>query len=234
MVDKIGKNYFFRGSNPFVEDAVEDISESLNDKSFEDNSVQNLEHNHQKNRVFSYEHIKKYINQDLENKGFEAVDDFYLIDFSFLNLDGFFQIKKEREFFTKNSQLGEFKNYSEISPELLFMPFHDHDVFYKITENYHQNLTKTLQEIHQILQKQSDRPVIIYAHCNAGRDRTGLIMAAYRMLYKNMNLQEAMLKNIEEVGRNPESLLEKTMESYCFYLQKSFQKSSKDFCKKIQ
>jgi hypothetical protein len=203
LVDNIGQNYFFRGSNPFVDKLGE--------------------------KVFSYHDLKKYINQTLEKEGKKPLQDFYLIDISLLNLDAYFQIKEEQEFFQKFPNLGEVKNYSEIAPELLLTPFSNNPIAYKITKNYHEKLTKLLQEIRQTLEKESDKPVVIYAHCNAGRDRTGALSASYRMLYQNMDLPQAVNKNIEEVQRSSESLLKSSVSSYCNYLQKE-RKQEKKSC----
>ncbi len=201
LVDNVGQNYFFRGSNPFVDKFGE--------------------------KVFSYHDLKKYINQTLEKEGKNPLQDFYLVDISLLNLDAYFQIKEEQEFFQKYPNLGEVKNYSEIAPELLFTPFSSNPVAYKITKNYHEKLTKLLQEIRQTLEKESVKPVVIYAHCNAGRDRTGALSASYRMLYQNMDLPQAINKNIEEVQRSSESLLKSSVSSYCNYLQKELKREKK-------
>ncbi len=201
LVDNIGQNYFFRGSNPFVDKFGE--------------------------KVFSYHDLKKYINKTLEKEGKNPLQDFYLVDISLLNLDAYFQIKEEQEFFQKYPNLGEVKNYSEIAPELLFTPFSSNPVAYKITKNYHEKLTKLLQEIRQTLEKESVKPVVIYAHCNAGRDRTGALSASYRMLYQNMDLPQAINKNIEEVQRSSESLLKSSVSSYCNYLQKELKREKK-------
>ena len=201
LVDNVGQNYFFRGSNPFVDKFGE--------------------------KVFSYHDLKKYINQTLEKEGKNPLQDFYLVDISLLNLDAYFQIKEEQEFFQKYPNLGEVKNYSEIAPELLFTPFSSNPIAYKITKNYHEKLTKLLQEIRQTLEKESDKPVVIYAHCNAGRDRTGALSASYRMLYQNMDLPQAINKNIEEVQRSSESLLKTSVSSYCKYLQKELKREKK-------
>jgi hypothetical protein len=203
LVDSVGQNYFFRGSNPFVNKLGE--------------------------KVFSYHDLKKYINQTLEKEGKKPLKDFYLVDISLLNLDAYFQIKEEQEFFKKYPHLGEVKNYSEIAPELLLTPFSSNPIAYKITKNYHEKLTKLLQEIRQTLEKESDKPIVIYAHCNAGRDRTGALSASYRMLYQNMDFPQAVNKNIEEVQRSAESLLKSSVSSYCNYLEKEH-KQKKNSC----
>lgn len=196
IVDNIGANYLFRGSNPYV---------NIYGKS-----------------IFSYHDLKRYINQILIKEGKNSLSNFYLIDLNLLDIDAFFQIRQERDFFIKNPHLGSFKNFSEISVDLLLMPFNSLNFVSKITDDYHAKLTKTLVEINQILAKQQSTPVVIYVHCNAGRDRTGLFFAAYRMFFEKSNLSTVIQKNITEVNRNAEYLLADTIESYCFYLQRNF------------
>jgi hypothetical protein len=194
VVDNIGKNYLIRGSNPFVN--------KLGDKNF------------------SYHDLKKQINLAINKMDETELDDFYLIDINLLNLDGYFQILDEELFFKKNPQLGTFKQFSEISPALILIGFSDNKFIEEITNKYHQNLDKILQEIHQNLEIQKNKPVIIYIHCNAGRDRTGLIVASYRMKYLQQNISQALLANITDVGRNPEYFLYSAVFSYCNYLKK--------------
>jgi len=205
IIDKIGENYLIRGSNPF----------SINTEG---------------KRIFDYPSLKKYIKQSIENKGFKTPEDFYLIDISLLNLDAYFQIHQEQEFFKNHPQLGEVKNYSEISPLLLFMPLSQYRPVNHVTLSYHHNLDQLIASLHQQLSiKNNSKPKIIYVHCNAGRDRTGVISAGYRMRYQNMNLRQALQNNIDEVGRNPESLLYDALVGYCNYLKQNFQKPD-NFC----
>jgi hypothetical protein len=204
IVDNIGQNYFIRGSNPFVE--------KLGD------------------RNFSYHDLKKQINLTINKSGKKTLDDFYLVDLNLLNFDGIFQILDEELFFKKNPQLGSFVKYSEISPALLLMIFSNNQLVYEITKNYHQNIDKILQKINDDLLTISNKPVVIYLHCNAGRDRTGFITASYRMKYLNQNLSQALLGNITDVGRNPEYFLYSAIISYCHYL-KNQKGLSEDFCK---
>lgn len=196
IIDNIGSNYLLRGSNPYV---------NIYGKS-----------------IFSYHDLKNNINQRFNQEDKPSLSKFYLIDLNLLDIDAFFQIQEEQDFFNKNPQLGSFRNFSEISLNLLLMPLSSNNFLNKITDNYHDKLTKVLIEVNQILANQQKNPVIIYVHCNAGRDRTGLFFASYRMLFKKNNLNEVIQKNIDEVNRNAEYLLADTIESYCYYLKRKF------------
>lgn len=157
------------------------------------------------------------------------INDFYLVDINLLNLDSYFQILDEELFFKKNPQLGEFQNFSEISPRLLLMGYSSNQVIFNITKKYHQDLDKFIDKIHFHLHQKLDKPVVIYAHCNAGRDRTGLISAGYRMKYHDLNLKSAIGQNIADAGRSSESFLSDAIKGYCFYLQANFNKPQ-NFC----
>ena len=47
------------------------------------------------------------------------------------------------------------------------------------------------------------------------------------MLYQNMDLPQAINKNIEEVQRSSESLLKRSVSSYCNYLEKELKHEKK-------
>jgi len=204
LIDNFGNNYLFRGSNPFKNIYGEP--------------------------EFSYPQIKLAINQNLKSQNIAELQDFYLIVISLLNGDHYFEIQKERDFFKKYPNFGKIESFSEISPSLLAMPFYEYKIANDITKNYHSQLTKLLTHINQILKTKSNKPVVIYVHCNAGRDRTGVISATYRLLFKNYNLRQVVDKNIDEVGRNAESFLESSIISYCFYL-KNQKLIGENFCK---
>jgi hypothetical protein len=195
LVDVVGKNYLFRGNNPFV---------------MKDGEA-----------VFAYDELKSHFKKH----GYKGADDFYMVSINLLDLDEYYEIKKEKNFFKEHPQKGSMKNISTISPALLFAG----STLNFITDGYNEDISETLNKIHEILLKQNDKPVLIYIHCNGGRDRTGFIIAAYRLLFKNMNLQEVNSRNVKEVVRNSEGFYEEAIGSYCKYLKRE-QKKSDDFC----
>jgi len=200
LVDSSGKNFLFRGSNPFVK---------------KDGKV-----------VFAYDELKNYFSEILENKGMELPQDFYLVDVSLLDMDEYYEIKKEQAFFKKNPKQGHVLSISTPSSALLFSEL-EHNLFtYNIVENYNSWITHNLDILHKILEEKSDKPVVIYVHCNGGRDRSGFILASYRMLFKNMDLDDVNLQNRIEVGRSSEGFYQSAITSYCYYLQEKYGKTS--------
>lgn len=47
-----------------------------------------------------------------------------------------------------------------------------------------------VSEIHEELEKGSNK--IIFIHCSAGMDRTGLVAGSYKLKYLNYSLQEVL------------------------------------------
>lgn len=199
LIDSSGNNYLFHGSNPFIK----------NGNKF----------------IFSYDQLKTYFNNSLQKKNQKPLNDFYLIDVSLLDLDEYYTIKDEKKFFEDNPQKGTMINISTISPALLLNNF-DYEIFTNYTvRNYNSHITKFLNQLHETLKKPNNKPIVIYVHCNGGRDRTGFITASYRMLFQNVNLQEASLKNKVEMGRNSEGVYESAMSSYCNYVKNNYSKN---------
>ncbi|NBV06799.1 MAG: hypothetical protein EBS06_06145 [Proteobacteria bacterium] len=204
LIDVVGENYIFRGNNPFV--------------------VKNGE------KVFAYDELKSHFQNIVYQKNHKQLQDYYLIDISLLDLDEYYTIKKEKKFFADNSKsLGEVMNISTISPNLLAGLLPNSGITKNIAARYSSELEKNLQKIRELASQKKDKPVIIYIHCDGGRDRTGLIAAGYRMLFSDMTLSQAKSQNILEVGRSSEALYDAAINSYCLHVQKDLGKPD-DYC----
>ncbi|MDP2923173.1 MAG: dual specificity protein phosphatase family protein [Candidatus Omnitrophota bacterium] len=51
---------------------------------------------------------------------------------------------------------------------------------------------ETIEKCLQIISDKSNQPILV--HCREGKDRTGLIFAAYRMKYDNWSLEDAVME----------------------------------------
>ena len=203
LIDKVGENYIFRGSNPAV---------TKNGK-----------------KAFAYDELTYYFKDALRQSG-KRLDDYYLVDISLLDLDEYYTIRREKDFFAEHPNDGAIINVSTISPSLLLERSADSNIFTKyLTDTYGIWLTKQLNKIHEIATQQTDKPIIIYIHCNGGRDRTGLMAAGYRMLFNDANLSQAISQNIADAGRNSEHLYGKAINSYCIYVKQNYNKPD-DYC----
>lgn len=203
LVDTVGNNYIFRGNAPFV---IKDGKE-----------------------IFAQEELTSYFNNILSKQGHDSLQDYYLIDVNLLDLDQYYTIKKEQKFFKQHPEYGEMIYISTLSPSLLIEYLPINFVTSPITKNYNLWITKTLNEIHDLALRQTNKPVVIYIHCGAGRDRTGLMVAGYRMLFSELSLSEVKSQNVEEVGRSSRDSYDRAMHSYCLYTKKLRGKAD-DYC----
>lgn len=205
LIDEVGGNYLFRGNNPFV--------------------TKNGE------KIFAYDALTSNFNSILKQQNRKLLQDYYLIDVSLLDLDEYSEIKKEEQFFSKNPRLGKLINTSTLSPSLLLTERQPHFKYPvgAIVQNYNLWITNLLNKIHLLALQKADLPVVLYVHCDSGRDRTGLITASYKMLFDNINLAEAKSQNVTDVGRSSRTLYDRAMRSYCLYVQKNYNKSD-DYC----
>ena len=83
------------------------------------------------------------------------------------------------------------------------------------------DLPKRLADLRGWLEKKPDDPeatMIVYAHCEAGCDRTGEFIASYLMQYKGMTIQEAWDRDTSDCGRDPVHFSEFAIDWYCEYL----------------
>jgi len=204
LIDKIENNYIFRGNNPFV---VKDGK-----------------------MVFAYDELTSYFNNILSKQGLSPLQDYYLIDVSLLDIDHYYAIKSEKQFFAEHNNQGRVINISTLSPGLLFGQFANSNILTSsITNNYMLWINSTLKEVHDIASRQMDKPVVIYIHCNSGRDRTGLMAASYKLLSKNINLAEVRSQNVTEAGRNSVRSYDQAIGSYCLYVKQIYNKPN-EYC----
>ena len=96
-------------------------------------------------------------------------------------------------------------------------------------KNYNIWVTNLLEKIHYLASQKTDKPVVIYIHCDSGRDRTGLVVTGYKMLFNNINLAKAKSQNISEAGRSSRALYDRAIKSYCSYVKEFYNKPD-DYC----
>lgn len=119
-------------------------------------------------RFFASEKLSLNIRKTL-NKNNYQIDNFYLIDISLLDIDEYFATRVEKEYFRRNPENGKVINFSILLPELFFIKGSNF-----IANYYHAKITKLLEEIHQNLLQNNDKNIVVYVHCDSGRDRNRL------------------------------------------------------------
>lgn len=201
VIDTIDGNYIFRGSAPIT-----------------------LENGH---NIFAYDGLTALMNSSLETKGLSKLKDYYLISISLLDLNEFNLLKTEKEFFATHLNLGELQTTSLIRLSLLIehlpeIPF----VTAALTDNYNDWLTERLIEIRELANIKRDKPTVIFIHCYAGRDRTGMLISQYRLLFdKTKTLTKINEESVKDSGRQSKNFYNRATQSYCNYLNKYFHKS---------
>jgi len=203
LIDKIGNNYVFRGNNPFI---------------IKDGKM-----------IFAYDEITSYFNKILKKEGEKPLDDYYLINVSLLDVDQYFIMKKEEEFFAQHPKEGEVINFSTLSTSLLLGKFPNSSIVNKSLNDYNLWVSDRLKQIYELASKQTNKTVIVYIHCNSGRDRTGLIITGYRLLFNNMPLRETRMMDLKEAQRSSVASYDEAIRSYCRYVKKTYNKPD-DYC----
>lgn len=198
LIDVIGNNYVFRGNNP------------LNEKDGD--------------HFLTRTEMTMHFNRILNRKGLTPLENNYrMISVSFLDLNEIFEAQREESFFIENDINEFFLNYYLIQPTLLLgkagIPF----ISPHMSDRYHAWFTSKLWEIHGLASLQRNKPTVIYIHCNAGRDRTGLFVSNYKLLFgKNTDMQSIVADNISESGRHVHDFYDRTIKDYCNYLKRRF------------
>ncbi|MGB2105957.1 MAG: hypothetical protein ACPHVV_01795 [Porticoccaceae bacterium] len=223
LVDSMNGVYFFRGNEPLI--------------------------GNEKNRRFAYAELLSMMNHTLEQEGHEKLTEgsFELIDISLLNtLADEFDLKIERKFFEDNPDKGNFihwplygiteivpanetvRTVGKISLDLLYPTFLLLRTLTKIDVNrvsqHNKTIYKEVKKLHKMLQSSTEdgastKKKVFYIHCNAGCDRTGEFVAAYRMTINKSSCSDASDKNLAECGRAQNYYSVNGTYWYCRYLR---------------
>lgn len=71
-------------------------------------------------------------------------------------------------------------------------------------------------------------PLVIYVHCEAGCDRTGEVIGAYRMQYQAANVTGMYALDTAECGRSPNYFSTGALEWFCLYFSETFSQNIGD------
>ncbi len=201
LVDVVGNNYVFRGSYPMQKKDGKNI--------------------------IAYEQLTASFNSVLAAKGLPQLDDYYLINFSLLSVNEFYLAKIEEEFFAQHPNLGKVINVSLVRPGLLIKQLPEIPYLTSmIIDIYNAGITRLAKQIRHLASAIQSKPVVVYIHCYAGRDRTGMLVSSYKLLFdKESALVDLRLENIREAGRHTKNLYDRAIASYCLYLNENYHKS---------
>jgi len=80
-------------------------------------------------------------------------------------------------------------------------------------------LVKRLNETRTMLLNTTAAPTVMFAHCNAGCDRTGEFIGAYAMTYMGYNVTTAMGEGCRQCGRCPNYFASSAIGWWCLTLK---------------
>ncbi|MCK5894924.1 MAG: dual specificity protein phosphatase family protein [Endozoicomonadaceae bacterium] len=115
----------------------------------------------------------------------------------------------ENNFFLQYPSVGELVHYDA---NAIFLKGFLLGIVGKLTDNIITNL-------HDLLLEKKVKLRIIYVHCEAGLDRTGIIIAGYAMRYLEYTYTEALALNVKLNLRNPNMSAQMIIQLYAKYLK---------------
>ncbi len=193
--------YFFRGNNPLSGSA--------------------------ENRSFQYNEIINTINDELESESLPTLaNNVEFVDVSLLNFTEYFDLHIEQEF-ANGSTNRRFINWpllglDNIIPNHISSFFDSH--LQHITNPSSEQLYGWVQTLYNDIHGGGNTNRVYYVHCNAGCDRTGEFVAAYRLVYgDNINGQiltynAVQTLNTNECGREVNRYSRNASEHFCSYI----------------
>ncbi|KRX11074.1 hypothetical protein PPERSA_05183 [Pseudocohnilembus persalinus] len=131
-----------------------------------------------KDGKFQYDELVEVFKQKADEAGLEFPSEFQLVDISLINKSDYVDLNIERNFFKQNPEKGRFRNYiiigSLLFPNSLGAKFRNWMAQSYEYWNYDQqnDLNKYMHDI--LIDTTTELPQIIFFHCEAGEDRTGV------------------------------------------------------------
>jgi len=182
---------------------------------------------------FAYDALTDAMRAAAAKKNVALPQDFYLVDVSFMFVERA-DLAAEQAFFAAHPDKGEFLHYpifGVVGPAwlhrilnlagALVSPRHAYAADAADAPVWSQLDVAAVEALHQLLEKAHDRPVVIYAHCFAGCDRTGEVMGAYRMQHMGMGLSEVYALSTQECGRPIRTPNRRALKAYCDHLDRT-------------
>lgn len=169
---------------------------------------------------FSYDELTGQFNVYLSQSGAKLSPDYYLLCISLLNCTDAKERKIEYDWFRDNPDkgclwsyplFGSLINPSYMAPGLrvLFLRF-DPD-----------GIRSLIGQIRGLIEGSgnTERDVVIYVHCRAGKDRTGEAAACYMMQYQGYSYQQAVIFCRQIAGRKLRGPSVNAMRWHAYYLR---------------
>ncbi len=167
-------------------------------------------------KKFAYEELTQTIDKELHKKtGRDLSPNYLLIDISLLQLGSF---SVEHDWFQEHPRFGCYWNRPIIGSLLEPFAFKRSERMAYLRLGPVEELDLFIEEIHSMVSRNCGRPAVIYVHCHSGQNRTGEVIACYRMRYLGMSYKDAVKANDELTGPIQE-ISQNAIKWYAFYLR---------------
>jgi hypothetical protein len=169
---------------------------------------------------FCYGGLIQDMRECLAKQGKKLSNDVKLMTISFLNMvTEHEKIAIEKDWFLANQDKGSWLLYSLYGS--LIDPVHvPHHVRNSILHVHDvDGVKKLMNKLQELMNSDHSHDLVIYIHCNAGKDRTGEASACYLMEFKGCSYDEAMVLNHQIAGRDLRHVSVHAIRWHAFYLR---------------
>eukprot|EP01129_Flabellula_baltica_P005012 TRINITY_DN1786_c0_g1_i1.p1 TRINITY_DN1786_c0_g1~~TRINITY_DN1786_c0_g1_i1.p1 ORF type:complete len:260 (-),score=48.43 TRINITY_DN1786_c0_g1_i1:25-747(-) len=192
LIDTHGKNVIFRGNEPVS------------------------------SKTFLYQNLTDAIRQVAHESNITSLTgDFYLIDYSLLLLERS-DINTEKAFWDKNGDKGMYVSHPTVG-SVLNPDWFGKDIIKFMVEDIgsFDRLPSAMKHLKGYLEMEKDVPVVVYVHCEAGKDRTGEMSGSYYMKYLGWSFNQALYydNRCVEGNRDIQFASRNALQWYCYYLK---------------
>lgn len=174
----------------------------------------------EQNGQFCYGGLVKDMKACLTKQGKKLSDNFQLVVISFLNpVAEYEKIELEKNWFFANQDKGSFFLYSlygsqvdpvHLLPSVRNFILHHHDI---------DGIKTLMKKLKELMDSDHKNDVVIYIHCNAGKDRTGEASASYLMEFKGYSYDDAVQLDHKIAGRDLRHASIHSIRWHAFYLR---------------
>lgn len=170
---------------------------------------------------FQYDNLVTRLEQAAATAGATLPENYTIIDISLINEltpEEAKNLSTEKEFWRAHPTLGYLINHP------IYGAFTSPNTYPKATrkslERYSlDHLNKLITEIHEKLISQNEHPLLLYVHCEDGKDRTGEVIAAYSMRYLEVSYKDALNNANDIAGRKIRRFSKHGIQWYAYYLR---------------
>lgn len=151
--------------------------------------------------IFQFNNLKKAIYDAAVTAGVSPPTEFFLVDITLLNPFFSPSEKVEEKFFVANPDLGRVIRhpvYGALSNPNNFPESIRRALVDKVSVD---DVPSLIEQINELMLQKQTKSVVLYVHCEAGKDRTGEVVGGYRMHYNNYTFRQALMEANTVAGR---------------------------------